>query len=469
MNQPQPAASRDALHAVASRKVVLHLLPLLCLAYFMAFVDRTNVGLAKSSLETDVGIGAAAYGLGAGVFFLSYALLEVPSNLIMHRVGPRAWITRIALTWGALTAAMMLVQGEASFYVIRFLLGAAEAGLFPALMYIITPWFAQSQRATMVGLLYLAVCAGLILGGPLGGALMELAGNSGLHGWQWMFLIEGCFTILVGFAIWRWLPNKPSEARWLNAEEAAVLEERAAVSTAPNHTTLRGNVKVAFGRPFILALAFVYFANQVASVAIQYNFPSIVESIDITRPFLVGLVSGSVGIGALLGVLVIPAVQRRVQNEVRVIIFCSLGTAATSVAYVLASAPVLRISLIVLAMFFLIGVLPIYWSVATARMSGLMAAAGLAFINTIGLLGGFLGPYLYGWAEGTWGAGVSAWIVLVGFSALGVALIPLLHLTVRTEDRASRARVAAADAGAGPDAAPRAPQAPGVPVAGSDR
>lgn len=442
MDQPQ-ATARDALHAVASRKAVIRLLPLLCLAYFMAFVDRTNVGLAKSSLETDVGIGAAAYGLGAGIFFLSYALLEVPSNLIMHRVGPRAWITRIALTWGALTTVMMFVQGETSFYVVRFLLGAAEAGLFPALMYIITVWFAQSQRATMVGLLYLAVCAGLTLGGPLGGALMELAGANGLHGWQWMFLIEGSFTILVGLAVWLWLPNKPSDARWLTPEEATVLEERAATRGAAAHTTLRGNVRVAFGRPFILALAAVYFANQVASVAIQYNFPSIVESIDISRPFLVGLVSGSVGIGALAGVLLIPALQRRVRDEVRVIVWCSLGTAATSVAYVLVTAPVLRISLIVLAMFFLIGVLPIYWSVATARMSGLMAAAGLAFINTLGLLGGFLGPYLYGWAEGAWGPGTSAWIVLVGFSALGVLLIPLLQGTVRAEDRATAARTGA--------------------------
>ena len=142
----------------------------------MAFVDRTNVGLAKSSLDADVGIGAAAFGLGAGIFFLSYALLEVPSNLVMHRVGPRAWIARIAVTWGALCAAMMFVQDEKSFYVVRFLLGAAEAGLYPALMYVITLWFAQSQRVTMVGIIYLAVCAGLVLGGPVGGALMELDG-----------------------------------------------------------------------------------------------------------------------------------------------------------------------------------------------------------------------------------------------------------------------------------------------------
>ncbi|GAA2274378.1 MFS transporter [Glycomyces scopariae] len=440
MTQPHAAARDDALHRAATRKALTHLLPLLCLAYFMAFVDRTNVGLAKTQLEADVGIGAAAYGLGAGIFFLSYALLEVPSNLIMHRVGPRAWITRIAITWGVLTACMALVQGDLSFYAIRFLLGAAEAGLFPALMYIITVWFAQSQRATMVGLLYMAVCLGLAIGSPLGGALMEMGGTGGMHGWQWMFLLEGGFTVLVGLAVWRWLPNKPSEARWLTTDEAAVLEARARVATAPDHPTLRGNVKVAFGRPFILALATVYFANQIASVAIQYNFPSIVESIDITRPFLIGLVSGSVGIAALLGVIAIPAVQRRVRNEVAVIIWCSLGTAASAVAYVLTTAPVARILLIDLAMFFLIGVLPLYWSVAQQRMQGLMAAAGLAFINTIGLMGGFIGPYLYGWSEAASGAAASAWIVLVGSSLLGVALIPLLHTTVRREDRTATDR-----------------------------
>lgn len=441
MNQPQASASRDALHAIATRKAVIYLIPLLCLAYFMAFVDRTNVGLAKTQLETDVGIGAAAYGLGAGIFFISYAFLEVPSNLIMHRVGPRAWITRIAITWGALTAAMSLVQGEVSFYVVRFLLGAAEAGLFPALMYIITIWFAQHHRATMVGLLYIAVCLGLALGGPLGGAFMEMSGAGGLHGWQWMFIIEGGFTIIVGFAILKWLPDKPSDARWLTADEAAVLEERATVPTAPAHTTLRGNARIAFGRPFILALAIVYFANQIASVAIQYNFPSIVESIDVTQPFMVGLISGSVGVGALLGVVIIPAIQRRVRNEVLIITWCSIATAATSVAYVLATAPVARILLINLAMFFLVGILPIFWSVAQGRMQGLMAAAGLAFINTIGLLGGFVGPYLYGWTESASGAGTSAWVVLVGSSILGVLLIPILYRTVRSEDREAEARL----------------------------
>ncbi|MBN6038400.1 MFS transporter [Amycolatopsis sp. 195334CR] len=423
--------SEDALHAAASRKAAFRLLPILCLVYFMAFVDRTNVGLAKTSLEADVGISAAAYGVGAGIFFLSYALLEVPSNLVMHRVGPRRWITRIAVTWGALCACMMFVQDEFSFYVVRFLLGAAEAGLYPALMYIVTLWFSQKQRVTIVGIIYLAVCAGLALGGPLGGALMELHGAGGLFGWQWMFLVEGLVTIVVAGFVWRLVPDRPADAPWLTEREASVLADRAVVRTAPEHSTLKGNFRVAFGRPFILALSAVYFANQVNSVAIQYNFPSIVESLDVEGSFLIGLVSGSVGIGAFLGVLLIPWVQRRMRDEMRVLMLVTVATALVAIAYALADGALARILLIDLAMLLLVGVLPLYWSVAMARMTGLMAAAGLAFINTVGLLGGFVGPYLYGFAEGRG----NEYTVLIGASVLGVLLIPLLWRALRSEDR----------------------------------
>ncbi|MCT2583138.1 MFS transporter [Actinophytocola gossypii] len=432
--EPDAPDNDDVLHAKASRKAALHLLPILCLVYFMAFVDRTNVGLAKTSLEADVGISAAAYGVGAGIFFLSYALLEVPSNLIMHRVGPRRWITRIAITWGALCSCMMFVQDEFTFYLIRFLLGAAEAGLYPALMYIITVWFSQKHRVTMVGIIYLAVCAGLTLGGPLGGALMELHDVGGLFGWQWMFLVEGAITIVVGYFVWRLLPDRPEDAPWLSTREAEILNQRAVIRTAAAHSTLKGNVKVAFGRPFILALSVVYFANQINSVAIQYNFPSIVESLDVEGSFLIGLVSGSVGIGAFIGVLVIPWIQRRVRNEIRVLTYTTAVTAVVAVAYTLVDGAVLSILLIDLAMLLLIGILPLYWSVAMARMSGLMAAAGLAFINTVGLLGGFVGPYLYGFAESQ-GSETAGSMVLVGGSVLGVLLIPWLARTVRAEDR----------------------------------
>lgn len=202
-------SSGDELHKRATRKAVLRLLPVMCVVYFMAYIDRTNVALAKTHLDTDVGISAAAFGFGAGIFFISYAFLEVPSNLVMYRVGPRRWIARIALTWGALSALMMFVQGDMSFYVMRFLLGAAEAGLYPALMYMVTLWFAQSYRATVVGFIYLAPTIALVVGGPMGGALMELDSAMGLHGWQWMFLIEGLVTMLVGVLVWFKLPQSP--------------------------------------------------------------------------------------------------------------------------------------------------------------------------------------------------------------------------------------------------------------------
>jgi len=431
----------DALHATASRKAMLRLLPILCLIYFMAFIDRTNVGLAKTALDADVGIGAAAYGLGAGIFFLSYALLEVPSNMVMHRVGPRAWIGRIAVTWGAVSVAMMFVQGEKSFYVLRVLLGAAEAGLYPALMYMVTLWFAQHQRAQVVGFIYLAVCTAMILGGPIGGALMELGSADGLYGWQWMFLIEGLATVAIGIYIWRRLPGRPSEAPWLTTEEAAVLEERAAAQDAPDHASLRGNWKTAFGRPFILLLALVYFVNQVTSVAIQYNFPSIVEDLDVNGSFLIGVVSGSIGIGAFIGVLVMPWLHARMQDETRMILVCTIATAVVATTYAFVDGAVARVLLIVLAMLFLVGVLPLYWSVAMARMSGLMAAAGLAFINTVGLLGGFVGPYLYGFAEDAVDA-AAGFAVLIAFAVAGIFLIPLLRRAVRAEDRRTAEPVA---------------------------
>jgi MFS family permease len=198
-------------HWRATRKAMARLLPLMCAIYFMSFIDRTNVALAKSALAADLGISAAAYGLGAGIFFIGYALLEVPSNLAAHRVGPRAWIARIAVTWGALSTAMMFVQGELSFYVLRVLLGVAEAGLFPALMYMVTLWFAPKDRAVAVGWIYTAPSIALIIGNPLGAGLMQLGGIGGLHGWQWMFLLEGLPTIVVGIILFFKLPNRPTE------------------------------------------------------------------------------------------------------------------------------------------------------------------------------------------------------------------------------------------------------------------
>ncbi|MFF9490158.1 MFS transporter [Streptomyces sp. NPDC014676] len=307
----------SGLHAVATRKAMLRLLPILCLAYFMSYVDRTNIALAKTHLQADVGISAAAFGLGAGLFFLTYALFEVPSNLIMYRIGPRRWIARIALSWGAVTALMMFITNDVTFYIARIALGAAEAGLYPAMMFMMTRWFAQKDRATAVGFVYLAPTLGLLLGGPLGGALMELDSLAGFHGWQWMFLIEGLITIVIGLVVLAFLPEVPADAPWLTVNEAAALTSSAEQGAHPHgEHSLKGNLGQAFGRPFILLIGVIYFLNQVTMNGVTFNVPSIIASLDVSGSFLIGLLSGVTGIGGTIGVLVMPALFRRAPPRV---------------------------------------------------------------------------------------------------------------------------------------------------------
>jgi len=441
----QPQVRPDPVHARATRKTMLKLIPLLCLIYFMSYIDRTNVSLAKTQLEADVGLSAAAFGLGSGIFFISYAFLEVPSNLIMYRTGPRAWITRIALTWGAVTVLMMFVQGEVSFYILRFILGAAEAGLFPALAYMVTVWFAQHQRASAMGYIYLAPTIALIVGGPLGGALMEMNDILGLHGWQWMFIVEGLITMAVGGLLWFKLPPTPKDAKWLTSEEAESLIRHAGVPDE-NEKHIRGNLGKAFGRPFIVLLALVYFLNQVSSVGLVFNIPSIIETMDVSSPFLIGLISGSVGIGATIGVLVIPRMFRGSSRETAWLGAMALGTLVTAVAYIFTDSAMLRVLLIAAGAVFIFGTLPLFWSVAMARMSGVVAAAGLAFINTIGLVGGFVGPYLFGQVETATGDPASGFGIIIVVSIIAMALMPLLSRALKREDQAQQRKVEGAEA-----------------------
>ncbi|WP_239091663.1 MFS transporter [Streptomyces sp. SID14478] len=434
----------DAVHTAATRLAMRRLLPLLGLAYFMSYVDRTNIALAKTHLEADIGVGAAAYGLGAGIFFVSYALLEVPSNLVLHRVGARVWIARIAVSWGLVSAAMMFVRGETSFYVLRFVLGAAEAGLYPALMYTVTLWFAQRHRVPVVGLVYTAPALATILGGPAGGGLMSLDGAAGLTGWQWMFLVEGLVTVVIGLLVWRVLPSRPQDARWLSPQQAAALSERAAAHDTPSPQRLRGNFRLAFARPVVLLLAATYLVNQLVASAVGFNLPSIVEDLGVAGTMSIGLVTGSMGVAILGGVLFFPWLQGRVGNDTGLIVLCALAGTATMALYLTADAAPSRFALLFVANFFLMGTLPLFWSVAMSRMSGLMAAAGLAFINTVGLLGGFVGPLVFGLIEDRTGSARAPFAFVVVAGLVGSLLAGALKWTVSREREPVRAQVAAA-------------------------
>ncbi|MGO1949144.1 MAG: MFS transporter [Mycobacteriaceae bacterium] len=425
-----------AVHGIATRKAMFRLLPILCLTYFMAYVDRTNISLAKTHLEADVGISVGAFGLGAGLFFLTYALLEVPSNIIMYRVGPRKWIARIAVSWGAVTALMMFINNDITFYIMRMLLGAAEAGLYPAMMFMVTQWFSQKDRGVAVGYLYVSAAFGILFGAPFSGALLGMQDVGGLHGWQWMFLIEGIITIIIGLVIYLFLPDNPRDADWLDGDEAEALEDAATGGNeAHERHSMKGNMMTAFGRPFIVLVGVIYFLNQVSNNGVGFNVPSIIGRMNVTSSFLVGILSGVLGLGALFGVLLIPRIAKRMASESTLIGVLALGCAVFAGLFLVTDSPVIQIILIGILGFLLNGTLPLFWSVAMPRMTGLMAAAGLAFINTVGLVGGFVGPYIFGLLETRSGTPVTGFYVVIVISLLGAALVVPLRKALRRADR----------------------------------
>ncbi|WP_199434214.1 MFS transporter [Qaidamihabitans albus] len=412
------------------------LVPLMMGIYFMAFLDRANVSLAKEQLETDVGIGAAAYGFGAGVFFVSYALLEVPSNLILHRVGPRRWIARIGITWGLLTAAMMFISNEWSFYLLRFLLGAAEAGLYPGLMYMITVWFAQRDRSTIVGLMLIASTSAFALGNVAGGLLMQMDGVAQLHGWQWLFLVEGAVTVVVGLLVWLKLPDGPHSARWLTSDEARAITDSAGSAQSTGERRLRDDLRLAFGSLVIVVVALIWFFNQIATYGATYYIPAVASALGADGLVMIGLLAGLISLGPLIGIIVIPQLHKRfgLGREPHFIVAAVLGSLASCVAFLFAGSVLVQVLALSATMFFVVGIQPVIWSVVMARVSGVVAAAALAFVNTIGLTGGFVGPYTFGIAESLTGSSLSGFYVLATAMVLSVPLVAALAGVLRRRE-----------------------------------
>ena len=417
-----------------NKRIFVKLMPLLMLCYFMSFLDRTNIGLAKERLEIDLGISAAAYGLGAGLFFVAYAACEIPSNLILARVGARWWIFRIMVTWGLLSAGMALVQGETSFYIMRILLGLAEAGLFPGIMLYMTYWFRTEIRSRAIGMFLIAVCFSSIVGAPLGGALLQLDGLGGLHGWQWMFLIEGLPTVILAFFVLKYLPDRPSKARWMTKEEATHLETDL---EKEQHAGADASGVHSFGAVFkdkqMLLVIAIYWCHQVAIYSVIYFLPSIISQGAKLSSLQVGLLTAIPWTAAAIGALIGPPRAITARRSRNMVVIGLLGIFIGLLVGSLAGSVIGLIGFTFAAFFFFIVQPPLFTLPAT-RMAGAALAGGLALLNTIGITGGFVGPYAMGLAESFTGSSKSGLWLSMALMLIGALLGRFLDFAHGRED-----------------------------------
>ncbi|WP_433886861.1 MFS transporter [Pseudomonas vranovensis] len=411
--------------ATLNRLLFVKLMPLLIAAYVLSFLDRTNIALAKHQLDVDLGISAAAYGLGAGLFFLTYALSEVPSNLIMHRVGARFWIARIMVTWGLISAAMAFVQGETSFYVLRLLLGIAEAGLFPGVMLYLTYWFGREQRARATGYFLLGVCFANIIGGPLGAALMQMDGLMGWHGWQWMFMLEGLPAVFFAYVVWKKLPDRPSKAPWLSSAEAEQIERQLA-SEAEEGAGHSGHLLKQCLTPQILLAIFVYFCHQITIYTVIFFLPGIIGKYGDLSVLQIGFLTSLPWLAAAAGAIVLPRFASTAQRARRILV-SGLLTMALGLAIASQAGPVLSLLGFCLSALMFFVVQSIIFLYPASRLKGAALAGGLGFVNSCGLLGGFFGPSLMGMIEQSTGNAVNG----LKFIAVVLVVAALAALRLR--------------------------------------
>lgn len=377
-------------------KLHLRLMPVLLMMYVMAFLDRANVSFAKAGLAADAGIGNAAFAFGASIFFVGYALLEVPSNLALHRFGARAWMARIMITWGIVSAANAFVTGPNSFYAVRFLLGMTEAGFFPGVIYYMTYWYPTAARARSVGLFYYGAPLALTFGGPISGQLVAHEAF-GLHGWQVMFLIEGLLASLGGVAVLFLLHDRPEQAPWLNADEKIVL---GAALAEDEDVREHPGVLRALRDGRVLYLALVYFLVEMGFYGLTFYLPTQVARLLGTSIGLeVGLVTSLPWICALIAVTLVPP-WCDARGNARGIgaLTAALAGIALAVSALTPSPLVALIALCVAAAGLIVSP-ALFWTLPTRLLGGAAAAGGIALINSIGNLGGFAAPNLRAWLE----------------------------------------------------------------------
>ncbi|MGX1349647.1 ACS family tartrate transporter-like MFS transporter [Bradyrhizobium elkanii] len=407
------------------KTVSLRLMPVLFISYVLAYIDRINIGFAALRMNADLSISPYIFGFGAGVFFLSYFIFEIPSNLALAKFGARKWISRIMVSWGIISAAMAFVQGPTSFIIVRFLLGAAEAGFFPGVILYLTFWFPQQYRARIVAAFIVAVPVSLALGGPISTAILHMDGIAGLRGWQWLFILEGLPTALFGLVFLFVMPDRPRDATWLRADEREALQraiddEERAVAIA-HGTSIRDALK----DTRVLALSFIWFANTTANLGLAFFLPQILKGLGLTD-IQTGITTSIPYVFGTLGILAFGYVSDK-YNERRWTLCAALGlTAIGLLAAGLLTGSFLAVAVMAVAAIGIYGAKPPFWPLPTTFLTGSAAAAGIALINSIGNLGGFVGPYAIGWIKESTHSFEAGLYFLAGITLLAAALTPIV-------------------------------------------
>lgn len=404
------------------RRAAVRILPLLMSAFLFAYIDRINVGFAKLQMVGQLGFSSAVYGLGAGIFFLGYFVFEVPSNVILARVGARRWIGRIMVTWGIISGLTALVSTPMEFYLARFALGLAEAGLIPGIIYYTSNWFPGHWRGRIWGVFYISLAFSGLVGGPLSGLILgHLSGAAGIAGWKWLFILEAAPSLVTGILVFLLLPDRVEEAGFLDEQEKRLALRLLHAETA---TKARSDIRTTLLNPWIAVLCAIYFIVNLALYGIGFWLPTLISNMGVHDVVAIGWLSALPSFCAILALLVLGRTADRFrERRWHLVTLFSLGAVGLVLSVMFRHQAAVGIPALCLISMGTMTVPSMFWSVPTAMLGGLTAAAGIAFINAVGNLSGFFGPAIMGYIQQTTGTPNDAILFLAGMMVAGVVLI----------------------------------------------
>ncbi|WP_213063532.1 MFS transporter [Acinetobacter baumannii] len=407
----------------AYRKIAFRLMPFLMLCYFCAYLDRVNVGFAKLQMMSDLQFSEAVYGLGAGIFFIGYFLCEVPSNIVLHKVGARRWIARIMITWGILSDCFAFVQTEWQFYTLRFLLGVAEAGLAPGLLLYLTYWFPSYRRARMTVLWFIAIPISGMIGGPLSGLIMDrMSGIHGWFGWQWMFVIEAIPTVIVGLLVLAVLKDSVQDANWLTQDEKNLVKQELAQDN--QHKEGHASVKEFIADKRLWLLAGIYFCVVMGQYAITFWLPTLIRNSGISDNWHIGLLTSLPYMCAIVVMILAGRSGDHFQERRwHLIIPMCAGAIALTFATLFASNLTLSLICLCIAASGVLTASSLFWMLPTNFLGGVSAAAGIAAVNSFANLAGFCSPYLIGWVTTNTGSNAIGMFLITAVLIFGASLV----------------------------------------------